>query len=363
MNILSKDSIKLLINNKNNYKLKVNKISKNKYFQKLKDRLIIIYGNEIIIENIKISKMDYKIVDDSYFVGKSIQNKMSGLKYSYKIEYENININFITNKNLNIVKKRINKVIKIIKTIKDFFGRNNAYQQLIIYDINEKKKLPKNNNETIIPDNCNSGYCSVLYNDKKNGDIVLYRNEEFYKVLIHELMHANFVDYQIIINQNKSNMNKKICTNYNILLNEAFTETFSCLLNMIIIHHETKINIDIIFKNEVNFMLKTYNKLLKYYNITKIEDIIVKNGCVKYFKQKTNVFSYYILKFLNYLYINDFLKLMEKYTNKNYIVNNGTFNKEYVKYVFKNIYSLNKFIKKDNIKDRGLRLTLYELRL
>ena len=54
MNILSKDSIKLLINNKNNYKLKINKISKNKYFQKLKDRLLLIYGNEIIIENIKI---------------------------------------------------------------------------------------------------------------------------------------------------------------------------------------------------------------------------------------------------------------------------------------------------------------------
>ena len=132
---------------------------------------------------------------------------------------------------------------------------------------------------------------------------------------------------------------------------------------MIIIHYETKINIDIIFKNEVNFMVKTYNKLLKYYNINKIEDIIVKDGCVKYFKQKTNVFSYYILKCLNYLYITDFLKLVEKNTNKNYIVKDGTYNKEYVNYVFKNIYSLNKYIKKDEIKDRSLRLTLYELKL
>jgi len=363
MNLLSNDSIKLLSNKKNNYKLTSNKISQNKYFQNLKERLINIYSKEINIENIKISKIDYKVVDDSYFVGKSIQSKMGRLKYSYKINYENNEIDFKTNKTRNVVKKRINKIIKIIKTIKDFFGRSHASQHITIYDISEKKNLPKYNNETIIPDNCNSGYCNVLYNSKKNGDIVLYRNEEFYKVLIHELMHANFVDYQIIMNQNKSNMNKKICTNYNILLNEAFTETFSCLLNMIIIHYETKINIDIIFKNELNFMLKTYNKLLKYYNINKIEDIIVKNGCVKYFKQKTNVFSYYILKFLNYLYIIDFLKLVEKNTNKNYIVKDGTYNKQYVNYVFKNINSLNKYIKKDEIKDRSLRLTLYELKL
>ena len=362
MNLLSNDSIKLL-KIINNNKIKIDNLCKNKYFNDIKKNLITIYKKDIEIDNIIISKKEYKIVDDSYFVGKSIQNKMLKLKYTYEIKYKNILIYFITSKNLKVIKKRIIKLIKIIKTIKELFNRDKAYQKITIYDINERKCLPRKNNETIIPDNCNSGYCSVLYSTNKNGDIVLYRNEEFYKVLIHELIHANFIDYHIIINQNKSNMNKKICTDYNILLNEAFTETFSCLLNIIIINYDTKINIDIIFKNEVKFMLNMFNKLLNYYSIKNIQDIIVEKGCKKYFKQRTNVFSYYILKFLNYVNINKFLIMMEKNTNKNYSIKNGNYNKEYIKYVFNNIFLLNKYIKNEKVKDRSLRLTLYELKV
>lgn len=361
MNLLSNDSIKLL--KKQNNKIKIEKISKNKYFKDIKNKLFDIYDRDINLKDIEIVKVDYRLIDDSYFVGKSIQNKMMKLKFTYKIKYKNIKVDFITSKNLHYVKNRIFKIIKIIDSIKKLFNRASAFQKVIIYDINEKKKLPNKNNKTIIPDNCNSGYCNVMYNKNINGNIVLYRNEEFYKVLIHELIHANFIDYQIIINQNVKNMDNDICINYNILLNEAFTETFSCLLNIILINYETKINVDILFKNEVIFMLNTYNKILHYFDIKKIEDIIVKYGCKKYFKQETNAFSYYVLKFLNYIYINEFLKLMEKYTNKNYSIKNGTYNKKYIGYVFKNIYSLNKYIEKSNLNDRSLRLTLYELKI
>ena len=114
-----------------------------------------------------------------------------------------------------------------------------------------------------------------------------------------------------------------------------------------------------IFKNEVKYMLNIFNNMMNYYNIEKIDDIIVNKGCKKYFKQTTNVFSYYILKTLNYLNIIEFLKLMEKNTNKYYKINNDTYNILFVKYVFKNIYLLDHFIKKNKSYRKNLRLTLY----
>ena len=47
----------------------------------------------------------------------------------------------------------------------------------------------------------------------------------------------------------------------------------------------------------------------------------------------------------------------------NYSVKNKAFNKDFISYIFKNIYYMNRFIKKTNIIDRKLRLTLYELNI
>lgn len=366
MNILTKDSLNLIqnIKNKNNVINFQYKLSKNKYFSKLKLDFIKIYKHyDILIKDIDINQIENIEDNNSNFIGNSIKNKMNYLKYIYEIKHENIVLHFITNKSKNQIKKYMINKIKIICTLKKFFDREKCYQEIVIYDINEKKNLPKKNNDVIKAENCNSGYCHVQYDKKNNGKIVLYRKEELIKVLIHESIHSNFIDYKIIINQNKVNIEGKICSDYNILLNEAFTETFASLINIILVNYYTKIHIDIIFKNELKFMIDTFNKLMNYYEINKMEDIIVKNGCKSYFKQRTNVFSYYILKTINYLFIDEFLELMEKNTNKNYSIKNKAFNKDFISYIFKNIYYLNRFIKKTNIIDRKLRLTLYELNI
>ena len=340
------------------------KITNSKYFCSLMNNFINLYSfYENNIKNIDIEISNIHLNDNSNFIGKSIKTKMDKLKYIYHAEYNNIDLYFVTNKKIeNINKFIINKLI-IISTLKSLFNRKKSYQKITIYDINEKKNLPKKDNEIIGPTNCNSGYCHVIYDSNKNGDIVLYRKEELIKVLIHESIHANFVDYNIIINQRLSNLNKKICTKYNILINESFTETLACMLNMILVSYHSKCDINLIFNNELNFMIKTFTKLMNYYNITKIEDIIVKEGCRRYFKQNTNVFSYYILKTINYLNIETFLNLMDKNTNKFYTIKTKSFITKYVNFVFDNIFFMNKFIKKQKITDRNLRLSLYELRM
>lgn len=359
------NNTKKLLNDKFINKYISIKISKNKYFNNLKNKFVTIYKKyDKKIKYIECKKIDYKLPkEDSYFIGDTIKNKFDKLKNQYEIKYDNIELYIITNKEINKIKNELINKIKIISSLKELFNRTNVYRKITIYDVNEKKHLPKKDNDTIGPSHCNSGYCNVLYSNDKNGSIVLYRNEELIKVLIHESIHANFIDYNIIINQYKSNMNSKICTKYNILLNEAFTETFACLINTILVNYYTKINIDKIYSNEVNYMLKTFIKLMNYYNIKKIDDIIIKNGCRRYFKQNTNVFSYYVLKTLNYINIDNYLKIMDKYTNNFYSVKNDKFNKEYVTFVFKNIYNLDKYITNEKITNRNLRLSLYELKI
>lgn len=362
MNILTNNT-KILIKNIE-YKKKIFKISKNSYFKELQDNFLKYYKNYDNKKiNIQIQKINPLEKENSYFIGKNIKKKLDKLYNYYLIKYDNIDLYLVSNKKLDSVKKSALNKLKIIISLKNLFNRKNTYQKIIIYDINEKKKLPKKNNHTIGPENCNSGFCNVLFSNKENGSIVLYRNEELIKVLIHESIHANFIDYNIIINQYKSNINNKICTKYNILLNEAFTETLACLINMIIVSHHTNIHIDKIFNNEVNFMINTFNKIMNYYEIKKMDDIIVTKGCRKYFKQSTNVFSYYILKTLNYILIDDFLKIVKKNSNKFFSIKNKIYNKEYVQFVFQNLYILDKYIKKKHINNRSLRLSLYEIEI
>jgi len=363
MNLLSNDSIKL-IKKTEKYKRRINiKISENKYFTRMMKKIIYIHGKYNKIDNYSYKQININLQDNSYFIGKNIRNKIKLLKNVYEIHSDKNLIVVVTNKKYCKIEERVKKTIHIINTLKKLFGRENAYQKLTIYDINQNKNLPKKINDTIGPENCNSGYCNVLYNENINGDIVLYRNEEFYKVLIHESIHANFIDYNIILQQKKHNLDNEICTDYNILLNEAFTETFACLINSVFIYYYTKIDINIIFKNEIKFMLNNFIKLMNHYGINNLKDIIVKNKCKRYFKQKTNVFSYYILKTINYLYINDFLSIMKVHSNKFYCIKNNKFNKNYVNFIFQKIMYLNKYIKNQKMNDYKLKLSLYEMKI
>ena len=51
--------------------------------------------------------------------------------------------------------------------------------------------------------------------------------------------------------------------------------------------------LNIMFQNEIKYSIYICNKIMNYYNINNINDILKKNNtCITYFLQKTNVFSY-----------------------------------------------------------------------
>jgi hypothetical protein len=149
-------------------------------------------------------------------------------------------------------------------------------------------------------------------------------------------------------------------------INEAFTESFATIINIFYIHIINKMEkkeLNIMFQNEIIYSNYICNKIINFYNINNISDIIKKNNeCINNFPQKTNVFSYYILK--NILLTNHILfsEILNIYTLNYKIIDERCIIK-IINLIINNINSFDnkKFSIKDN--NKSLRLCLYELKI
>ena len=355
------------------YNININKlinITKNKYFMELYNNLKKNF-EKISKKNIIVEILDKKsehYINDNKFTSDNIKNKiLEKLKYGYKITFKNNLIIYFCQKK---IKEKIPNIIihmfQIIILLKKIFNKSEYNQNITYFETTEKKKFPTKN-VVLGPNEVNSGLTILdLETKHKNGNIILYRKEEVLKVLIHELIHSNLIDSKIIFSKKINDFSNLFCVNYKILLNEAFTESFATIINIFYIHIINKMkkkDLNIMFQNEMIYSNYICNKIINFYNINNISDIIKKNNeCINNFRQKTNVFSYYILK--NILLTNHILfgEILNIYT-LNYKINNEQCIIEIINLIINNINSLDnkKIVIKDN--NKSLRLCLYELKI
>lgn len=335
------------------------KISSNNYFMNLyKNIKTILQKIELKINNINITILNENV--DVYFKNNEFTSEnikeyiLNNLKNGYKLEYENNTIIYYT-KNL-FLPKIIIHIFKIIKLLKILFNRTDYKQKIIYFETNKKKKFP-NKNAILGPNEINSGLTFLV-----NGDIILYRKEELLKVLIHELIHSNLIDEKIIFSKYNKDFSNLFCVNYKILLNEAFTESFATIINLFYIHiiNNFKINmLNTMFELEMKYSNQLCLKILDYYNIQNIEDIIKNNNiCKNIFPQNTNVFSYYFLKnilLINHIKFGDILQLH----TIDYKIADETGIYKIINLIMQNINILNN---KHNLLNNSLRLCLYEIK-
>jgi len=147
-------------------------------------------------------------------------------------------------------------------------------------------------------------------NCETNGEIIIYRTEEWFKVFIHESMHNFNMDF---IDLDLSAANKRLRETFciphdDILLFETYTETWARIINTMI---ETYFDANVRTQTEfirrvrenlsVNALFYAYQAVkvlevmdLKYAQITVLspENIEV---CRKRYAEETNVYAYYIL--------------------------------------------------------------------
>ena len=149
----------------------------------------------------------------------------------------------------------------------------------------------------------------------KNGEIFLYRKEEWFKVLAHELMHSLCLDFSGLNTKIlKENFKKlfKIESKYEI--SESYAEFWATVINILFISYDIT-NKYTAFKETVTMMLDIESlfslyqcvKILKYMKINNYKQFL-ENKQTNLYEENTNVFAYYFVKTILLYNYDEFMK-------------------------------------------------------
>ena len=264
------------------------------------------------------------LLSSSYF-SKEIINYITTKSKSYSLynfTINNVNINlyvlhFNTRKSL----KSIDMILMLLTMLLSYSNLKIKTLNIYLYLTNTLKKLPKSNIELLGSKNCNSG---LSYSCIENGEVLVYRQEEWFKVLIHELFHCLCLDFVNMRSENNE-LNKKIKKLFNLNIKCELSETYnevwatilnSCINSFKLLDNKKDIESFILY-SEISLKLE---KVFSIYQCVKILDFMdlnyklffekkSKNKLTKIlYKEKTNVFCYYILKSLLLYFSDDFVK-------------------------------------------------------
>ena len=259
------------------------------------------------IKTLQIYKENQNITKNSlvniFYFPKEIQRYINS-HMNYKINYhtiinkKNININLyfvnnISNTKITII---INKILLIIYVL-DLYADKSCSKNLNIdiYFTHFKRELPKNSDEIFGPIHVNGGYSSAGCNN--TGNITIYREEEWYKVLIHELFHNFNLDFATMnINIWKKILKQKIGIQSMYDIFETYCETWARILNVMIVSF-----FEIINSKKTNNYTSFLSKFQKLMSIELTFSIMQSNKIIKYYvdskneyRENTNTLCYYV---------------------------------------------------------------------
>jgi hypothetical protein len=195
-----------------------------------------------------------------------------------------------------------------------------------------KKNIPSATSSTHEGDTLSAIHVNtgLTRNCENDGEIIIYRAEEWFKVFIHESMHNFNMDF---IENDLSEMNKRMRESFNIshgdvLFFETYTESWARIVNTMF---ETYFDPNI--RNQTAFIHKvrenlSHNAMFSVYQAVKILDLMdLKYAqltitsrenievCRKRYKEDTNVYAYYILGGLIAVYALQFISWC-RHTNR-----------------------------------------------
>jgi hypothetical protein len=187
---------------------------------------------------------------------------------------------------------------------------------IYIYLTPFKKRLPENKSEVIGPVNANTGY---TYRCEKKNEIVVYREEEWFKVLLHETMHAFGNDFDDESGNgdefHQSSHIKKIFSlppPINVRLSETYSEIWARIMNVAFQTYfknppslesrtaaQFKKNFEFYLQLESTFSLYQCIKILDFMGVNYkvlIGDCDHSKEMMRtFYRENTHVFAYYVL--------------------------------------------------------------------
>ena len=283
-----------------------------------KDRVKLnenIYNNEFVTIDIQ------QIAEINDLIYREISQNEDKI-YLYETKEKRVNLDLIM------------FIIKFMKNIAKSFGIKHNPIELVLC-MTPQKKL-KTNNTFLGPENINSG---STYSNQK---VFIWRYEEVYKVLIHELIHFFKFDHDIFMKN--LHTDNKHCIKGEDRENEAYTESFALIIHTYLLSKFLKKSFFELIAYEINFSLFQCKKIMKFYRIKDIKEIINKLSCKNPIYQKTAVFAYFFIKtsliynlnnIMNFIYNND-------HSNFNDMIKKSINNNEFIDLLNSTSYDFNK---------------------
>ena len=235
-----------------------------------------------------------------------------------------------------------------------------------------KKCLPKNNKLPIDSHHVNTGVTFL----SEPRHVFIYRQEEQYKVSLHELIHCFDIDMKVHSAEIDHLVGKifPVCDNEPIYIYETYTEFVAILLYHSYFalkenkgHIKNSVNIFTErIRDEVNFSFYQMLKILNFYNfpMKTLTSNKESNICIP---QKTNVISYYFLKLICLYSWTDSLDFIQKHSYYGFLDYKDSDTMLFVKYIIHDLFNkdFNNKLNKCNkvyIKqkfDKSLRMCYY----
>lgn len=296
-------------------------IESNDYYEKHKAEILLEKNTNMPINNM-MDVIPHNILNH-------IENmKATHYMYKFNIHSKKYAVSFYTNSSEDNINKYIKKVymlLYVVYTYADKVCSKNLHIYLYLTDL--KKVLPTHT-KILKEENVNTAFTTSC---KPNAEIVLFRQEEWFKVLAHECFHCNGLDFSGL---DTSHCDKTILDIFpvsaDVRLYETYCEMWGEIINVLFISYfsisksiKIKENLDIyihkivskgekLLHSERMFSMFQNSKILHFFGIDykQLYDKNVNSHRVRQmkYKEETSVLSYYILKNIYMFFMNEFVE-------------------------------------------------------
>ena len=228
------------------------------------------------------------------------------------------------------IKTILNKMFIWLHMICAFPNKNKQCSKkvnIFVFLTNHGKFLPKNRLQIIDAKHANTAFTQGCISEESN--IYIFREEEWFKVFIHESFHVFGMDF---IDIHHENVNVSIRKVFPIDVNdirsyETYTEVWGETINLMFYVYFTNLPaskgrlsmvhwirvLEQLFRVEQTFSLFQCCKVLSHYKLEYTD--LFHPEKAKIYKEKTQIFSYFVLKSIWLVHINSFLEFCAKQHN------------------------------------------------
>ena len=244
-------------------------------------------------------------------------------EYAFSLDNKQIKITMVSFSNLGQPKKQqqhnLQKIIHWLSFIHGFLvhlpENCSSSLHILIYLSPAKKLVPEEAMDIISEAHVNSGFTTAC---RHANEIVIYRKEEWFKVLMHETLHHWGFDFSdgVSLHSCHQSILKLFPVNSNVTLFEAYTECWAEIFHTVFyvffkgnVHSKAQFiqGFQSALHIEIEFSGLQMVKLLNHMGIRYSDFWENPDLCRKRYREKTHVLAYFVLKNVCLFHISEFV--------------------------------------------------------